>query len=105
MSKSTISTFNKRNIRKVGDKWFTVDVVSSMGHIESKFKGDRVKPELHIDLAQSRFDKRDWIISTRDGLSLEQDGGFVESFSKRYTTITEMKQRLLEVANKYADQN
>lgn len=73
-------------IRRVSGDWFTV----------------KINDNLFIDLATSRFDKRDRIISKRTDVFLEQDGGFMYSYSKKAYTLTELKAELLAMAQEIA---
>lgn len=79
-------------VRRVGGDWHTVEINDPLyGH------------GLCIDLATSKFDKRDWIISKRKGFTLEQDSGFMYSYSKRGYTLAELKIEILDIAKEIAE--
>jgi len=78
---------NKLEIRRVNGHWFTV----------------KINDNLKIDLSTSKRDKRDWIISKREGVYLEQDKGFVSVWVKKAWSLEEMQSELLSIANEIAE--
>lgn len=101
-------TFTTKDVRKISKDWYTLTVVSFGDRLESQYLPNptgEVKQEMHFDLSRSKWDKRDWILSKRNGLELQQDAGFIDAFASRYTTLTEMKERLVDTANKEAPCN
>lgn len=73
---------SEMKIRTVRKKWFTV----------------KINDNLFLDLSESRFDSRDWIISKRQGITLEQDKGFMYSYSRLGWRTSELKAELLSLA-------
>lgn len=69
-------------IRRINGDWLTV----------------KVSDDLFIDLSTSKRDKRDWIISKRKDVFLEQDKGFISCWVKKSWSLAEMKAELLDIA-------
>lgn len=78
-----------------GRAWYTLEIQPM------KWNGTHHEG-LYLDIAVSRWDKRDLILSVRRDWTLDQDGGFVEAYSKRYTTLTQVKAIGAAVANAVA---
>ena len=70
--------------------------------------GIHLNTGINLYLAESKFDKRDMIlfsVSVYNPLNdkVNQDKGFINVFSKKYNTLAEMKQALIDKANELAD--
>lgn len=66
------------SFREVQKGWYTHTIHS----FEDKLDG-RAKAELHVDVSRSRYDKRDWHVSTRDDHTLQPDRNHVKTFGSK----------------------
>lgn len=67
--------------KQVKPGWYTITLISFEDRLDD-IKNNRPKrEELHIDVSQSKLDKRDWIISYRHDYTLEWDKNYIDSAS------------------------
>jgi hypothetical protein len=98
-----VTELTRKDLKQIRGDWYTVAVVTIDQHLSSKYKSPRsdgkVLDALYFDLSTSKIDKRDWIISRRSDIYLQQDTGFISSWSKRGWTKDELFEELLNLAN------
>lgn len=103
-----MAELTQADIRRISGNWYTVPVVTLDQHIKSKVVAanpdGRIVEALYFDLSVSKTDKRDWIISRRSDVFLDQEKGFVSAWTRKGWTIEEMFSELLDLANEAAEQ-
>ena len=87
--------------KQVKPGWFSITLISFEDRLDD-IKNNRPKrEELHIDVSQSKLDKRDWIISYRHGYTLEWDKNYIDSASG----VREGKRVGMKVANFFLEKD
>lgn len=106
---SRIPKLTTKDIKQIRGGWYSIAVVTIEEHIRSKCvpvrEDGRVIEALYFDLSVSKTDKRDWVISQRSDVYLEQEQGFIAAYSKNGYSKDELKQEIVNLANEWIDDN